>query len=108
MSETEASEISVTRVSHGVGGSYQEWQRSPPPHSVYMVRLPPAYAPSKWSTLKVYHEHGEILKTVYGAEGPKGVPFAHDLDLPELHPLHYAEAMRQIEADCFGGDAANG
>jgi hypothetical protein len=72
-----------------------------------MIELPSEYAPAEWSTVQVYHENGEILKTVYGADGPKGVPFAHDLDLPKLHPLHYAEAMRQIELDCLGGYAAN-
>jgi hypothetical protein len=107
MSDTEASEISVTRVAHGVGGSFQEWQRTPPPHSVFMIELPPEYAPAEWCTVEVRYEGGEILRKTNGAIGRNKTPFAHDLDFQELHPLHYAEAMRQIEADCFGSDASD-
>jgi len=57
----------VIRVAHGVGGSTTEWQRSPPPHAVYMIPLGDRYDGNEWSTVKVWYEHGEIIKMTDGA-----------------------------------------
>lgn len=33
-------EISITELSHGVGGSHTQWQRKPPAHKIYQIELP--------------------------------------------------------------------
>jgi len=97
----------VIRVAHGVGGSTTEWQRSPPAHAVYMIPLGDRYDENEWSTVKVWYEHGEILKMTDGANGPNGTPFAHDVDMLALHPIDYARVRDAIDADLFGDrDAA--
>jgi len=94
----------IHRVASGVGGSFTKWQRKPPAHRVYMIPLGDRYESNEWCTVEVHHEHGEIVRMTDGAMGPKQTPFAHDLDMRELHPLDYAAVMRMIESDLSGGD----
>jgi len=91
---SETAEVSVTRVAHGVGGSYQEWQRTPPPHAVYM-----ADHSGGWTTLTVYFEGSDIVKWVNGGVGPNNIPMAHDIDISELPEETAACIWAAIDTD---------
>lgn len=91
---SETAKVSVTRVAHGVGGSYQEWQRTPPPHAVYM-----ADHSGGWTTLTVYFEGSDIVKWVNGGVGPNDIPMAHDMDISELPEDTAALIWAAIETD---------
>jgi len=78
-SVSDTAEVSVSRVAHGVGGSYSKWQRTPPAHAVYM-----ADHAEGWTTLTVYFDGSDIIDWVNGGAGPNGIPMAHDIDVSEL------------------------
>ena len=92
---SEADGVSVTRVSHGVGGSYTQWQGKPPAHSVYMCKV----GGGEWTTVQVWHNEERILTYENGAKGPKGVDFAHDMDIQDRPDGEQSEIWEQIRGD---------
>lgn len=49
-------DITVTELSHGVGGSYTQWQRKPPAHKIYQIELPD----NTITTITVFAENNEL------------------------------------------------
>jgi len=89
--------VDVTVVSHGVGGSYQQWQREPPAHRVYM-----AEHTGGWTTVTVWHEHGEVVRWEDGAMGPHATPFAHDVDVSDLPDDVAQQLWAAVDTDLRG------
>jgi len=92
-------QMEITRVSHGVGGSYARWQGEPPAHSVYMIHLLEEYHPDEWVTVQVYHRHGDIVELENKPKGPEGHPFKSDMSVFEMHIMDYVAVFQWIEED---------
>jgi len=72
------------RVSHGVGGSYQNWQGEPPRHAVYQIKTSRGVSAVVAYDLTERVAYKEDVKIVNGAEGPENRPFKNDADYSTL------------------------